>query len=150
MERQQRMSGMARLLDPSRVRLDLPADSREGAADAAMALLRDDPRLASWEEFRRSVGGKQIVDLEGSDGAVLLAHGRDPAVREMTMAAARFSAPSCPRLVFVFAIPSAMAGEYLRAVGALARVCRQQDKLAVLLSAPDPETFAGTLEEWMA
>jgi mannitol/fructose-specific phosphotransferase system IIA component (Ntr-type) len=43
-----------------------------------------------------------------------------------------------------------MAGEYLRAVGALARVCRQEEKLAMLLSAPDAETFAGTLEEWMA
>ena len=144
------MSGMARLLDPSRVRLDLPADSREGAAETAMALLRDDPRLASWEEFRRSVGGKQIVDLEGSDGAVLLAHGRDPAVREMTMAAARFSAPSCPRLVFVFAIPSAMAGEYLRAVGALARVCREPAKLAALLGAATPGEFAALLGEWCA
>ncbi len=144
------MSGGPKLLDPARVRLDLPADSREGAADAAMALLRDDPRLASWDEFRRSVGSQQIVDLEGSGGAVLLAHGRDVAVREMTMAAARFSAPSCPRLVFVFAIPSAMDGEYLRAVGALARVCRQEEKLAVLLSAPDAETFVDKLEEWMA
>lgn len=144
------MSGGLKLLDPARVQLDLPADSREGAADAAMALLRDDPRLASWEEFRRSVGCQQIVDLEGSGGAVLLAHGRDAAVREMTMAAARFSAPACPRLVFVFAIPSAMDGEYLRAVGALARVCRQEEKVAVLLSAPDAETFADKLAEWMA
>jgi len=144
------MSGGGRLLDPSRVRLDLPADARDGAVDAALALLRDDPRLASWEVFRRAVGPAQVVDLEGSGGTVVLAHGRDPAVREMTMAAARFSAPSSPRLVFVFAIPSAMAGEYLRAVGALARVCRQPDKLAVLLSAPDPATFADTLEEWIA
>ncbi len=143
------MSG-GNLLDPSRVRLDLPADSRAGAVEAALELLRDDPHLASWEEFRRAVGPGQVVDLEDSGGTVVLAHGRAPAVREMTMAAARFSAPSCPRLVFVFAIPSAMAGEYLRAVGALARVCRQEDKLAVLLSAPDARTFADTLEEWIA
>lgn len=144
------MSGGGRLLEPSRVRLDLPADSRDGAVESVLALLRDDPRLASWEEFRRAVGPAQIVDLEGSGGTVVLAHGRDPAVRDMTMAAARFSAPSCPRLVFAFAIPSAMAGEYLRAVGALARVCREEEKLAVLLSAPGPESFADTLEEWIA
>lgn len=144
------MSGTARLLDPSRVRLDLPADTREGAVETALALLRDDPQLASWDEFRRSLGPKQVVDLEGSGGSVVLAHGRGPSVKEMTMAAARFSAPSAPRLVFVFAIPSAMAEEYLRTVGALARICREEAKLAVLLSAPSPEAFADALEEWIA
>jgi mannitol/fructose-specific phosphotransferase system IIA component (Ntr-type) len=144
------MSGDARLLDPSCVRLDLPADTREGAVETALALLRDDPRLTAWEEFRRALGPKQVVDLEGAGDSVVLAHGRDASVKEMTMAAARFSAPSAPRLVFVFAIPSAMAEEYLRTVGALARSCREEAKLAVLLSAPSPEAFADVLEEWIA
>jgi mannitol/fructose-specific phosphotransferase system IIA component (Ntr-type) len=144
------MSSDARLLDPSRVRLDLPADTREGAVETALALLRNDPRLAAWEEFRRSLGPKQVVDLEGSGGSVVLVHGRHVSVKAMTVAAARFSAPSAPRLVFVFAIPSAMAEEYLRTVGALARVCREEAKLDVLLSAPTPEAFADVLEEWIA
>jgi mannitol/fructose-specific phosphotransferase system IIA component (Ntr-type) len=143
------MSGDARLLDPSCVRLDLPADTREGAVETALALLRDDPRLAAWEEFRRSLGPKQVVDLEGSGGSVVLVHGRHVSVKEMTVAAARFSAPSAPRLVFVFAIPSAMAEEYLRTVGALARVCREEAKLVELLAAPSPEAFADALEEWI-
>lgn len=144
------MSGGARLLEPSRVRLDLPAVAREHAVATAIDLLRDDPRLASWEEFRLLLGPKQMVDLEGSEGRVVLAHGRGAAVRELAMSAARFGPPSSVRLVFVFAIPSAMAEEYLRTVGALARVCRDEPKLSVLRSAPSPEAFANALEEWIA
>jgi hypothetical protein len=43
------MSGEKRLLDPVRVRLDASADSRDSAVEAAVSLLRDDPRITSWD-----------------------------------------------------------------------------------------------------
>jgi mannitol/fructose-specific phosphotransferase system IIA component (Ntr-type) len=143
------MSGDVRLLDQSRVRLGLEAGSREEAVDAAVALLRDDPRITSWDTFRASVGPKQVVDLEGC-GGVILAHGRSAVVKDMALSAARWEGHGEARVVFVFAIPAAMAEEYLRKVGALARLCREEGRLAALLAATTPEQFASVVEDWLA
>jgi mannitol/fructose-specific phosphotransferase system IIA component (Ntr-type) len=70
-------------------------------------------------------------------------------VRELALAAARWSAPDGPRLVFVFAIPAAMSEEYLRKVGALARICREPEKSAALLAAATPGEFAELLGAWI-
>jgi len=144
------MNGAPCLFDPARVRLDVAADSRDAAVEETIALLRDDPRIASWEEFRPSIGPKQVMDLEGSAGGVILVHGRNAAVKEMAASALRWNSPDGPRFVFAFAIPSAMTEQYLRKVGALARTCRDEGKLAALASVATAEDFAGKLEEWMA
>jgi hypothetical protein len=43
-----------------------------------------------------------------------------------------------------------MNEQYLRKVGALARVCRDEKRLVALASAATPEEFADSLEEWIA
>lgn len=143
------MSGEEPLLEPSHVRLDVEEASREAAVETAVALLRGDSRLTSWDEFRGSIGPRQIVDLEGC-GGVILAHGRTSAVKAMALSAVRWRSPSGPRVVFVFAIPSAMAEEYLRKVGCLARLCREEGKLPLLLSAATPVQFASVVGGWLA
>ena len=142
------MSGVS-LVSAARVQLDVPAPTREAAVQAAAELLRDDERLGAWEEFRTSIGERQVVDVEGCGGGVVLAHGRGPSVKELALSALRWTAPDGPRLVFVFAIPGTMAEEYLRKVGALARVCREPAKLAALRAAATPEEFAARLAGWI-
>ena len=136
------------IIDPSLVRLDLEAADRETALRRTAELLAADPRVGNWEEFWLSIGGRQVVELADAAGSVILAHGRGQAVREVALAAARWAAPAGPRLIFVFAIPAAMSEEYLRNVGALARICRQPEKTAALLSAATPVEFAGLLDAW--
>lgn len=143
------MSGGRVLLEPARVRLDVAADQRAAAVEEAIALLRGDPRVGSWEEFRRAIGEKQIIDLDGCAGGVILAHGRSGAVQGLALAAARWASPAGGRLIFVFAIPATMAEEYLRKVGALARVCRDRARLDGLLAAATPAEFAKHLEAWI-
>ncbi|MEI7864552.1 MAG: PTS sugar transporter subunit IIA [Chthoniobacterales bacterium] len=133
------------------VLLDLAATSREGAVRMVAELLRSDGHIASWDQFWASVGPRQIVDLRGGSCGVCLAHGRDNSVAALRLAAARLAVPidvpgtPALRLVFVFAIPSAMADDYLRSVGALARCCGQDGKLQALLDAPGKEEFAAAL-----
>lgn len=136
-----------RLVEPAHVRLDLAAGSRDGAVWSVAELLRGDPRIGAWDALRASIGPKQIVDLKGR---VCLAHGRDETVRDLALAAGRMPAdadPHLPRYVFVFAIPSAMAEDYLRAVGALARACGEEKKMAALDQAATPADFAEALEK---
>ena len=142
------MSG-ALLISPSRVRLDVSVPTRDEAVEVAAGLLRDDARLGGWEEFRASIGERQVVEVEGCGGRVVLAHGRGQAVRELALSALRWISPQGPRLVFVFAIPAAMAEEYLRKVGALARVCKDPAKLEALRAVPTAEDFAARLAEWI-
>ena len=137
------------IIDPSLVRLDLEAPDRETALRRTAELLAADPRVGNWEEFWLSIGGRQVVELADAAGSVILAHGRGQAVRDVALAAARWAAPAGPRLIFVFAIPAAMSEEYLRNVGALARICRQPEKTAALLTAATPAEFAGLLNAWL-
>ena len=137
------------IIDPSLVRLDLEAPDRETALRRTAELLAADPRVGNWEEFWLSIGGRQMVELADAAGSVILAHGRGQAVREVALAAARWAAPAGPGLIFVFAIPAAMSEEYLRNVGALARICRQPEKTAALLAAATPAEFAGLLDGWL-
>lgn len=139
------------LFSPARVRLDFAAPDRASALRTAAELLDGDARVGSWDEFRSSIGSRQVVDLDlaGGAGGVMIAHGRGRAVTGLALAAARWSAPDGPRLIFVFAIPAAMSDEYLRRVGALARVCRDPGKLAALRAAPTAADFMSLLERWM-
>lgn len=140
----------SRLIEPSRVRLDLAAASRDEAVRSAAELLRGDPRIGSWEALWASIGPAQIVDLKGG---VCLAHGRSETVRDLVLAAGRLSSGAnagLPRYVFVFAIPFAMAGDYLRAVGALARICGGENGLSALDKAATPAEFAEMLDGLLA
>ncbi len=136
----------SRLIEPSHVRLDLAATSRDEAVRSVAELLRGDPRIGSWDALWASIGPKQIVDLKGG---VCLAHGRSETVRDLVLAAGRLTAAAnaaLPRHVFVFAIPFAMADDYLRAVGALARACGEQKSMAALDKATTPAEFADAVE----
>lgn len=136
------------LVPPACAVVEMEASSRDEAVKKAAELLRDDPHIGSWDAFWKAIGPRQIVDLEGCDGGVCLVHGRSDTITGLAVAVARLQhgCKGCPRLVFVFAIPSAMAEEYLRAVGSLARFCRDHDSLASMLSAPDASALARILE----
>lgn len=142
-----------RLIEPAHVALNLSARSRDEAVREVAELLRGDARVGSWDDFWKSIGPKQIVDLKGCGGGVCLAHGREASVRELVLAAGRLpdgADPSLPRFVFLFAIPERMAEDYLRAVGALARVCGEENKMEELRNADMPEVFAAALEDLLA
>lgn len=143
------MSTSHELLQAERVCLELPQGPREKSVRATAELLRGDLRVGEWEDFWAAVGERQIIDLEGCAGRVVLAHGRGASVRELALAAGRQGGPEGDALFFVFAIPSAMAEEYLRKVGALARVCRCGDRLAELRAVASPGDFARLIEGWL-
>lgn len=136
------------LLRPSGVVLDLAAATRDEAVLGAAGLLRDDPRVTDWDGLWASIGERQRAE-PGTCG-VCLAHGRGGMVRKLVLSAARLARPvpgerGPLQLVFVFGIPAAMAGEYLRVVGALARACGSPSALDALLEASTPEAFAAAV-----
>lgn len=140
------------LFVPSRVSLDLAAGSCGAAVRATAELLRGAPGVPAWEELWQSIAARQTAELAGG---VCLAHGRLASLGEPLAAAARLAAPvpgtkGSVRFVFVFAIPAAMAEEYLRTVGALARCCGNVKKMDALQAAGTPGEFARLVDDWTA
>lgn len=141
------------LISSSNVILDCPAATIGDAVRAAAETFRDDPRVGRWKDFWASVAERQVADLKSCSCGVAIAHGRGESVKELVLAAVRLARPlpvqGGPdlRLVFVFGIPAAMAEEYLRTVGALARACGRSGSLGALLDAEAGADFASHVLE---
>lgn len=136
------------ILRPADVNLALRADAKTAAVEEVLGALRGDERVLNWEEVRRVIVERDAPALEHDGRSICIAHGRTKAVTALTMAAGRAPAGViCPEtelrvhLLFVVGIPAAMDSEYLRLVGAIARVCRDERLMAELLEAPDGEAF---------
>ena len=140
------------IISASGISLDLMASSLPAAVEETARLLVKDDGVVDWAAFWKSVQERQKAE-PGRCG-VCLAHGRSDKVKHLALAAGRLRQPVAGengdvRLVFVFAIPSAMSEEYLRAVGALARTCGDGAKLQRLMGATTAEELAGLLERWV-
>lgn len=145
-----------RCLNSSTVRLGVQAATREEAVRAAIEILRGDPRIVSWDDFLVALDSGQVLELGADHGeAVCLIHGRGAGISGLALSALRLSAPVPGEkgdplaLFFVFAIPTARAAEYLRAVGALVRACADAKCREALMSAATEEEFARRLSGWI-
>ncbi len=146
-----------RCLSAATVRLGVQVATREEAVRAVAEILRDDPRVGLWEDFWKAIGPNQVVELgEGHGGAVCLVHARRSEIVDLALAAMRLASPVIGEkgelisLFFAFAIPTARAAEYLRAVGALARACGDAKRREDLMAAKSEEDFARLLARWIS
>jgi mannitol/fructose-specific phosphotransferase system IIA component (Ntr-type) len=145
------------ILHPADVNLSLRADGKAAAVEEVLAALRGDERVTNWEELRRAVVERDAPALEHEGLGLCIAHGRTKAVSGLTMAVGVSAVGvECPEtkvrvnLLFVVGIPATMDSEYLRLVGAIARVCRDARLVERLRAAGDGERFVELLAEAMA
>jgi len=140
------------ILHPDEVDLSLRADTKVAAIEEVLSLLRGDERVTNWEGLRNAVVERDAPAIEHEGRCICIAHGRTRAVTSLTMAAGRSEAGIiCPEasrpvhLLFTVGIPAAMSSEYLRLVGSIVRVCREEELMTELLAAADGETFVERL-----
>ncbi len=140
------------ILLPEDVNLALRATEKRAAIDEVLSKLNGDPRVRDWAELRRAVIDRDAPAIAETGCGICIAHGRVSGVTGIVMAAGRsergivcqeIAAPV--RLIFVVGIPAALNSEYLRLVGAIARVCRDGGPLDDLLTAEDGEAFVEIL-----
>ena len=136
------------------IELELGAESLPEAIDGLLAGLAGDPRVADTAVFSEGIHKSPAPAISESGVAICIPHFRTESVRELVMAAGRLKHPlahpgiAAPlRLVFVAGIPAAFSSEYLRALGAIARICKNPDALAELLQTRSPARFLEILEE---
>ncbi len=137
------------------IQLQLRATDHRDALEEVISTLRSDHRIRDWEKLRASLlANLHIETFNGSSGSMSLHHGRTESVSSLVLAVGRSATGlgskqggEATRLIFVAAVPEAMNKEYLRILGAISRVCREEESLVALLKAENGDSFLATLEK---
>ena len=109
--------------------LDLKMTNQEEATNHVASLLKEDERVTDWNEFYKGLASiKPCIGAAGGTG-VCIPHTRTNSVTGMVMSAGRSrngivvkGAEGPVHFVFVIGVPVALAADYLRIIGALARI----------------------------
>ena len=124
------------------VLLDLDVKSRAEAVQRVTESLRADFRISNWQEFLRALRAREAVGKVNLEHGLTLPHVRTSAVTKMLMAFGRTTEPiqdeNVPiQFVVLVGIPETMDSDYLRLVGTLMRVFREDALRHKLLYAQD-------------
>jgi len=136
------------ILTPRQVLLELAATTAEAAILEVAQQLRGNDRVLDWGKFVDALRtGSSCVSNENGYG-ICIPHARTPHVGSMVMAAGRsqkgvfFPEPGIQvHYLFVIGVPAALAADYLRIIGALARTFRSPKSEAALREAETKEEF---------
>lgn len=146
------MIPISEILTSPHINLALAAKEQTTGVDEVLSQLHGDPRVLDWDSLRQAIIGRNAPAISCGQCGISIAHGRTNAVQSLVMAAGRSAeglvSPDITeriRLVFVAGIPAAFHSEYLRVVGAIARLCHDKALLNELLSVQDPEMFVALL-----
>lgn len=149
------MSILSTSLLPKDILLRLRATDHRDALEELLTSLRSDPRVKDWEKLRTAlVANAESETFKECPGTLFLHHGRTDSVSTLVLAAGRSDAGFASsvdgkktNLIFLAAIPRAMNNEYLRILGAISRVCREEETLKSLLHAEKSDSFLAVLEK---
>jgi len=137
------------------IHLSLKATGDQDAVEELLLPLRGDERVKNWEKLRESLTSTPTTGKNlGENPPILLHHVRSEQVTDLVIAAGRSNLgillspqPGKAPLVFLAAIPEALNNEYLRILGAISRVCREEKTLQELIQASTPAEFLKVLEK---
>jgi len=142
------MISIADILRPDHITLDLRAAEAQAAIDEVAALLKSNPGVSDWEALNKGVHQAAPCLPEAAGGfSLCIPHTRGECVSSMVMSVGRsksgiaFPGVALPvRYLFCIGVPRALAADYLRIVGLLARVFKDraaEEELRVIESAAD-------------
>jgi mannitol/fructose-specific phosphotransferase system IIA component (Ntr-type) len=143
------MTTIGDLLHPDHVALDVRATESKAAIDEVAALMKNDPAVLDWEALAVEIHAAAPCLTEPAGGfALCIPHTRGECVNAMVMSAGRsesgiaFPGVALPvRYIFCVAAPQALAADYLRIVGLLARVFKDRQTESSLRAAATPADF---------
>jgi mannitol/fructose-specific phosphotransferase system IIA component (Ntr-type) len=137
---------------PEHILLNIAAYSRENAIEQLADALRSDTRISDWQEFLAASRNHEAVGKVNLRDGLTLMHVRTSALTKMLMAFGRLTHPLQEKegpLQFVVLVgtPQAMDSEYLRLVGTLMRVFRNDKLREKLLQAEIPADIIKIFEK---
>ena len=140
------------VLLPKHILLDLKATASPGAIYEVAESLRGDERVLDWETLYEGLRDGNSCVVNESGYGMCIPHARTGGVSAMVMAAGRseegivFESPAIRvHYIFVIGVPEAMAADYLRIIGALARIVKSPKTEAALRAAATRQEFRDLL-----
>lgn len=148
-------SKIAALLSPETIRLELAATQKTAALREVAELLAQNKCVGDFEAFFKEILQRERVSNTALGHDVAIPHARTDQCSDILVAVGRSSAGidfeakdgQPVRLIFLIGTPKQMVTDYLRVVGNLARLLRQDNLRQRLLDAPDPAAFIKIIEE---
>jgi fructose-specific phosphotransferase system IIA component len=142
-------------LDPQAILLDLPVSGKEEAFALIAGRLADSGIIDDRERFLADVQKRERQGGTAIGRGLAIPHARTPSVERVIMAMARlqpgadFGAEDGEpvRLVFLLGTPEDRAGEYLKALGRLSKLLKENGLRRELLKASTPEAVLELLEK---
>ncbi|MFV0415184.1 MAG: PTS sugar transporter subunit IIA [Chthoniobacterales bacterium] len=143
------------ILHSESVHLEMAAQNKEDAIEQLLQGFTADPRVTDMGAFRKAVFLRGAPVMEENKTGVCIAHGRTSAVKSLVFGAARLKDPVVCSVVkvpvslfFIAGIPAAFNSEYLRVVGAVARICRDTETFKQLMEVDNPQGFVQLLQKF--
>lgn len=142
------------ILNPKHVELDLKATQPEEAILEVASLLRNDDRVLDYTGLYEGLKTSS-PRLEGDqDFDICIPHARTNCVQSMVMSVGR-SKEGIPvpdskariRYIFVIGVPVALASDYLRIIGVIARVLKDKRAEKMLYNACNQEDVIKILSQ---
>ena len=147
------MITLADILPAAHITLDIAATKPREAIDEVAVLVKNDPGVDDWDALLAGVHAVApcLPEIEGGF-AICIPHTRGECVSSMVISVGRsaagvaFPGVELPvRYVFCIAVPRALAADYLRIVGLLARVFKDPAAESELRAAATPADFIALL-----
>jgi fructose-specific phosphotransferase system IIA component len=143
------------LLSEDAIKLGLQATEKNAALREVAELLHEKKGLTNFDAFFKEILERERVSNTALGHDIAIPHARTEQCTEILMAVGRsaegidFGAKDGQpvRLIFLIGTPKQMVTEYLRVVGNLARLLRQDDLRRQLLEVQTPVEFSKLLED---
>src|SRR5215210_669109 len=154
MERRRDLITIGDILRPRHIDLALTAASPEEAIFSVASLLKENEHVTDWNAFYRGLTSRNPCIAGGGEFELCIPHARTSAVDAMVMSVGRSDmgiafANTTAKIhyIFVIGVPGTLAADYLRIIGALARIFKNSQAERALREAVDPEEFLATLTQ---
>lgn len=148
-------SRITSLLKPELVLLNMQAKDKPAALREVAELLKGTKAVANFEALLHEIMEREHLSNTALGHDVAIPHARTDECSEIIIAIGRsiegidFGAKDGQpvKLIFIIGTPKAMVTNYLRLVGNLARLLRQDDIRQRLLDAPDASSLIAVIQE---
>ncbi len=139
---------ISRLLDPSRIFLNLQNVQRTSALHELAKVFDGNPEVTSFDGFYRELLARDRLDTTCLGNGVALPHARTEHVKTIVMAVGRSEKGigfgeknETVHLMFMLGTPKSKPGDYLQVVSALCKILKSPANMEAFLKAQTPEAF---------
>lgn len=139
---------LSKLLDPTRITLNLRSGRRTTALNEVARLLESHPHVTNFQGFYHELLARERIAATCVGNGVALPHARTEHVQSIVLAVGRSidgvrfeNGDQTVNLLFVLGTPKSNPTDYLMVVSTLCRVLKDASLREAMMSAETPEAF---------